>query len=190
MSRAKYRLSSQKVYWMWMYTKVLSHVDMHFWQDCSRLILPQWHLAEETSLHSCLWLSSFHCYQVALLAHWKVKTVFSVNLECNTFLNSIDVYSYWGVVCQDLIHFDDILKIILNIWYRIKEFKEWFQRFKELFSTLTSMLFEKNANTLSWVSKGALKIMTISILFPTCKVTLFKCTYQFSLLNLPRTQMF
>ena len=67
MSRLKYRISFQMVYWVWMYTKILSHADMNNRQGCNGLVLLQWLLVVEHSHCLCLWLCSSHYYQLLSL---------------------------------------------------------------------------------------------------------------------------
>ena len=48
------------------------------------------------------------------------KTISCLYFKCNSLFYFIYLCSYWKIVCNCLIFFDDILKIVLNIWHNFE----------------------------------------------------------------------
>ena len=61
------------------------------------------------------WFHPFRCL--------KFKIIPCFNFKCNPIFYFIYMYSYWRIISLFFMFLNDILKIILNIWYRIWSIK-------------------------------------------------------------------
>ena len=102
------------IYWEQMYIRLLNHVE----KNCSKFINGLELLKEAHFQHFHPSLSCFQCFQITSSFHvLKVlyKTLF--NFKCFSFFYSTYIlYSYWKKISYCFISFNDILKIISNIW--------------------------------------------------------------------------
>ena len=58
------------------------------------------------------------------LWHQELK-IFNFNLKYNSVLNSIQVYLNGCLIIQNLMLFDHVFKIVLNVWYRIRFIRQF-----------------------------------------------------------------